>query len=374
MKFMHIADLHLGKKVHEFSRLEDQKDVLKQMIDLMVLHHVDGVLIAGDVYDRSIPPIEAVELLDWFLMQIASLGLPCFMISGNHDAGQRLALANALLEKQQLHIVGRLTQDMKSVVLEDAYGCVEVHMIPYIKPAHVNAIFDQSLQSYEDAMRFVVDQIDLNPNNRHVLIAHQLVLSAQTPLEYSDSEVISIGGLDQINLSLFDDFDYVALGHLHKAQKVGRETVQYAGSPLKYSFSEVMHQKSVTLVHLKEKGHVDVERLPLSQTNDLRMLKGSLNDIRQHAFNTNDYVHVTLTDDDVLDALAKVRAIYPNTMVLTFEQKTTIEPTDELKQSDDVSLFCAFFEQQTNQPLTSHQQTIIQDLFNELKGASHETN
>lgn len=379
MKLMHLADLHIGKRVNDFSMIEDQRYVFKQIMDLMDQQEINAVLLAGDVFDKSIPSVEAIQLFDWFITKMSEKSIPCYIIGGNHDSGERLSLASSLLEKQGLIVEGTLKDSVKSVELQDDYGTVWIHMIPYIKPIHVKNEFpDASIESYEDAMKYLVSTLTLNPNERHVLMAHQLVLNATTPLEFSDSEVLSIGGLDQISYEVFNQFDYVALGHLHKSQKVGREGIRYSGSPLKYSFSEVNHKKAVTVVTLKGKGDIEIEQIPLTPLRDLRKIRGPLEEILKHVNTSQDYVHVTLTDqEELVDALLKVRSVYPNTMILEFD-KNKIEVTNkesiDVSQKTDIELFVSFFHQQNQTDLTKQQLSFVKQIMEDCRGEEHETN
>ena len=262
MRFAHLSDLHLGKRVCEFSMLEDQKYILEQILTLLDAHPVDGVLLAGDLYDKPVPPAEAVRLLDWFLTQLAARGLPVFAISGNHDSADRVAFGAALLETSRVYVSPVFSGAPQPICLADEHGPVDVYLLPFLKPASVRHVWpDEPIESYNDALACVLRHCPVDPARRSVLVAHQFVAGAAA----CESEEPSVGGLDCVDAALFDAFDYVALGHLHSPQKVGRDTLRYCGTPLKYSFSEAHQHKSITFVDLGEKGCVDISTAPLTQ-------------------------------------------------------------------------------------------------------------
>ena len=309
MRFAHLSDLHLGKRVCEFSMLEDQKYILEQILALLDAHPVDGVLLAGDLYDKPVPPAEAVRLLDWFLTQLAARGLPVFAISGNHDSADRVAFGAALLETSRVYVSPVFSGAPQPICLADEHGPVDVYLLPFLKPASVRHVWpEEPIESYNDALACVLRHCTPDPGHRSLLVAHQFVAGAAA----CESEEPSVGGLDCVDAALFDAFDYVALGHLHSPQKVGRDTLRYCGTPLKYSFSEAHQHKSITFVDLGEKGCVDISTVPLTPLHDLREVRGSyleLTDRRTYEGTaTDDYLHITLTDEqDVPDALAGLR-------------------------------------------------------------------
>ena len=276
MRLLHCSDLHLGKRVHECSMTEEQRHILKQIASIAVAQQVDGIIIAGDLYDKLVPSIEAVGLLDEFLTSLWEQHLPVYLISGNHDSQERLSFGTQLLEQNDVYLAGVFTGKAQHLSLQDAYGALELYLLPFIKPAVVRSFYpEESIETYEDAVRVALSHSDIDPQKRNVLVAHQFVTNNGREPERSDSETLSVGALDQVDVSLFDGFDYVALGHIHGPQKIGRETVRYCGSPLKYSFSEWRHKKSVTIVELKEKGIVLLEQIPLQPIHDLREIRGT---------------------------------------------------------------------------------------------------
>ena len=370
MRFLHLSDLHLGKRVCEFSMLEDQRYILEEILTLLDETPVDGVLLAGDLYDKPVPPAEAVRLLDWFLTQLAARKLPVFAISGNHDSADRVAFGAALLADSRVYVSPVFTGAPQPIPLQDAHGTVDVYLLPFLKPAMVRHVWpDEPIESYNDALACVLRHCTLDPGHRSVLVAHQFVAGAAA----CESEEPSVGGLDCVDAALFDGFDYVALGHLHSPQKVGRDTVRYCGTPLKYSFSEARQHKSATLVELGAKGDVRITTLPLTPRHDLREVRGSymeLTDRRNYdGTAVDDYLHITLTDEqDVPDALARLRVIYPNLMRLDYDNLRTredqeITAPERAESITPLEHFSAFYQLQNNQPLTAEQAAFCQQLI-----------
>lgn len=373
LRFLHLSDLHLGKRVCEFSMLEDQRCILQQILGLLDEHPVDGVLLAGDLYDKPVPPAEAVRLLDWFLTQLAQRHLPVFAISGNHDSADRIAFGARLLTGSQIYLSPVFEGAPAAIPLQDEHGTVDLYLLPFLKPATVRHIYpDEPIESYSDALACVLRHCAPDPAHRSVLVAHQFAAGAAA----CESEEPSVGGLDCVDAALFDGFDYVALGHLHSPQKVGRETVRYCGTPLKYSFSEAQQQKSATLVELGPKGSVQITLLPLTPVRDLRQLRGSyqqLTDRRTYQDTaTEDYLHITLTDEqDVPDALARLRTIYPNLMRLDYDNLRTRQMQQICAPEQEQALsplehFAAFYALQNNQPLTDEQAAFCQGLIDAI--------
>ena len=373
MRFLHLSDLHLGKRVCEFSMLDDQRYILEEILSLLDTRPVDAVLLAGDLYDKPVPPAEAVRLLDWFLTELADRKLPVFAISGNHDSAERIAFGAHLLAGSQVYVSPVFEGAPAPIPLTDAYGPVDIYLLPFLKPAMVRHIYpDEPIESYNDALGCVLRRCAPDPARRSVLVAHQFVAGAAA----CESEEPSVGGLDCVDAALFDGFDYVALGHLHSPQKVGRDTLRYCGTPLKYSFSEAHQHKSVTFVELGPKGEVTLSTAPLTPKHDLRELRGSymeLTDRRSYAGTaTDDYLHITLTDEqDVPDALARLRVIYPNLMRLDYDNLRTRTQADldapaQTEQKTPLEHFAAFYALQNNQPLSAEQAAFCQQLIETL--------
>ena len=321
MKLMHISDLHLGKRLHACSLLEDQRLILDQIVSTAVKKNIDGLLIAGDIYDKSIPSEEAILLFDAFLKQLSMHRISVYLISGNHDSPERIAFGAEIMSGRRVYVSPVYDGTGRSVVMEDQYGPVTIWLLPFLKPAAVRHVFpDQEIGTYEEAVRTAVDHLDVDTGTRNVLVAHQFVTGAVR----CESEEVSVGGLDQVGVSVFTPFDYVALGHIHGPQHVGRETVRYCGTPLKYSFSEVHDRKSVTIVEMREKGDVEIHTVELRPLRDMKELKGTYLQLTSRPFyetqDVNSYFHIILTDEeDVMDALGKLRMIYPNLMKLSYD-------------------------------------------------------
>ncbi len=376
MKLIHLSDLHLGKRVNEFSMLEDQRFILTKIINIIDNEQPDGIIIAGDVYDKSVPSVEAVELFDDFLYRLAKRGLQVFVISGNHDSPERIAFGGRLMDASGIHMSPAFYGEINRITLQDSFGNVNLYLLPFIKPAHVRKAFpDAEITSYTNAIGTVIDSLELSEGERNVMVAHQFVTGAKR----SESEEISVGGLDNVDASVFDKFDYVALGHIHGAQKMGRDCVRYCGTPLKYSFSEANHEKSVTVVELLEKGNVNIRTVSLTPMRDMREIRGFYNDIvnRENYIgtSTDDYMHITLLDeDDVPDAVAKLRVIYPNLMKLDYDNARTrsnsaVLSADITKQKSELELFAEFFEKQNNAPLSDTQTKYLSELIESIKEA-----
>ena len=375
MRLAHISDLHLGKRVNEFSMLEDQRYIVKQIESILEEEAADAVLIAGDVYDKPVPPGEAVRLFDSFLTALADRGTHVFVISGNHDSPERIAFGSRLMEKSRVYMAPVYDGHVSPIELRDAYGSVYVYMLPFIKPAVVKKCWPEAkIESYEDAVGCAVAHMREEafvPEARNVLVAHQLVIGASR----CDSEEVSVGGLDQVSAALFRDFDYTALGHIHGPQNAGGERIRYCGSPLKYSFSEAGHVKSVTIVDLEEKGNVRVRTRPLIPLHDMREIRGSYEEVVSRDFYrgtaVDDYLHITLTDEeDILDAMGKLRAIYPNIMRLDYDNRRTREggqlPEKVQRAKSPLELLEELYALQNNQPMSGEQRELSARLIEEL--------
>lgn len=378
MKLMHLSDLHLGKRLNEFSLLEDQSFILQQLVELVRSEQPDCVLLAGDIYDKPVPPAEAVTLFDDFLNKLAQLTTVC-VTSGNHDSAERLAFGAQLMREGGVHFCGLYTGEPQCVTLQDAYGSVHIYLLPFLKPAHVRHCLPpeeaEQVTTYHEALRCAVERLHINAAERNVLVAHQFVTGAQT----AGSEAVNVGGVDNIGAEVFADFDYTALGHIHKAQNVGSERVRYSGTPLKYSFAEWQQEKSVTLVELGEKGSVSVTALPLAPLRDLRKLRGSYEELMSKDFYDElpkdsdgllrDFYHLTLTDEeDVPDAVQKLRSVYKNLLQLEYDNKRTrtdnaIEGAERVVEKSPLELMEEFYQLQNNQALSEKQRAYLQGLL-----------
>lgn len=373
MKLIHLSDLHLGKRVNEFSMLEDQQYILTEILQIIDREKPDGVMIAGDVYDKSVPSAEAVALLDDFLVRLAKRDLQVFLISGNHDSPERMAFGGRLMAQSGVHLAPVYDGKVSPITLTDEYGPVNLYLLPFLKPAHVRRCFpEREILTYTDALAAAIEAMGVDPAQRNVMVTHQFVTGAAR----CDSEEISVGGTDNVDVSVFEPFDYVALGHIHGPQQVGRETVRYCGTPLKYSFSEAKHQKSVTVVELGEKGAVSVRTVPLTPMRDLAELRGTYEELTFRGFYDGtsyprDYVHITLTDEeDIPDAVSKLRIIYPNLMKLDYDNKRTragivLEGAED-QQRSPLELLEEFYEKQNGQPMGEEQRAFAKSLMERI--------
>ena len=427
MKLLHLADLHIGKRVHEYSMLEEQKHALAQALRMAEEHKVDAVLIAGDVYDKNIPTIEGVRLLDTFLTELKARKIPTFIISGNHDSAERLSFGRHLLENAEIYLSGTYEEEILKRTLTDEFGEVDIYLLPFLKPQQIEvAEGEEKPKDYTEAVRLVLGRLNINKNNRNILLAHQFVGGFGAEPFRTDSETQSVGGVDMVDYRVFEEFDYVALGHLHGAQQVGRETVRYAGSPVKYSFSEVRQEKSATLIDIRKKHFqtaqnktgnssnnsnnnnnsstdnnrnssinnsndkrsndtnintirenftdITIEKLPFIPIHDMREIKGTLEQLTSPEIlsesDCNDYMHITLTDEEeIYDVFGKLRAVYPNVMLLDFDNKRTRAAGVEalagavMKEKSTMELFREFFEKQTGSGLSELQEQIMTDVI-----------
>lgn len=376
MKLFHLSDLHIGKRVNEFSMIEDQKYILTQILYAADQEKPDGILISGDVYDRTIPTAEAVQVFDAFLTRLSEQKIPAFIISGNHDSAERLAFGSSLMGKSGIYFSKVYDGTVEKIPMQDAYGTVWIYLLPFLRPSTIRHALPEraeEVQSAADALRIALEQTKIDEKERNVLLAHQFVTGAKR----CDAEELQVGDVDQIPAELFALFEYVALGHIHSPQKVGRETVRYCGAPLKYSFSEAGQEKSITVVELKEKGSVDLRTIPLKPLHDLRKIRGTYLEVTAKSFYENrdceDYLQVTLTDEeDVPDGMAKLRTIYPNLMRLEYDNKRTrsnaeVRAAERVEEKSELELFQEFYELQNNQSMTEVQEQFVEELLRGMK-------
>lgn len=376
MKLFHLSDLHIGKRVNEFSMIEDQKYILTQILYAADQEKPDGILISGDVYDRTIPTAEAVQVFDAFLTRLSEQKIPAFIISGNHDSAERLAFGSSLMGKGGIYFSKVYDGTVEKIPMQDAYGTVWIYLLPFLRPSTIRHALPEraeEVQSAADAVRIALEQTKIDEKERNVLLAHQFVTGAKR----CDAEELQVGDVDQIPAELFTSFEYVALGHIHSPQKVGRETVRYCGAPLKYSFSEAGQEKSITVVELKEKGSVDLRTIPLKPLHDLRKIRGTYLEVTAKSFYENrdceDYLQVTLTDEeDVPDGMAKLRTIYPNLMRLEYDNKRTrsnaeVRAAERVEEKSELELFQEFYELQNNQSMTEVQEQFVEELLRGMK-------
>lgn len=374
---MHLADLHLGKRVNGFSMMEDQEYILNRILEIMEEEQPDGLLIAGDVYDKTIPPAEAVRLMDDFLTAVAAKHVPVFLISGNHDSAERVAFGHQLMQGSGIWISPVYDGTIRHHTLEDRWGEVNIYLIPFLRPSVVRSFFpDAEIGDYTDALQTIIQELPLDASKRNVVLAHQFVTAVEALPETCDSEQLSVGGLDRVDGSVFSPFDYTALGHLHGPQRVGSETIRYAGSPLKYSFSELHQKKSVTVAELLEKGETEIRQIPLQPRREMIELRGTFEEIlaeaRKKGEPQTDYYHMILTDEtDVVDALSRLREYYPNIMLLDYDNRRTrsqkeVEQLERVEERTPGELFAALYEQQNGQEMNPDQKEYLDGLIREI--------
>ena len=332
MRFLHLGDLHLGKSLGDFDLIEDQKYIVDQILAVIRDKSVDVVLIAGDVYDKAIPSEAATNLLDYFLCRLSETGVKTFMISGNHDSDDRLNYGSRLFQTSQIYIASVYMGILAKYTVEDQVGEVDVYLLPFVKASQVRHYFpDAKIDSYDDAVHVILTQAGIDLNRRNIIVAHQFVTGKSEDPALAGSESAgtqSVGLVEKIGYDCFDAFDYVALGHIHSSQKVGREEVRYAGSPLKYSLSEVNNIKSIPLVTLGEKGQISVELIPLIPMRDLRHIKGPMQELldKKNVQAPEDFIYATLTDEEIIgDVMAIFQQIYPNTVKIDYDNSHTRE-------------------------------------------------
>ncbi len=337
MKFLHLADLHIGKSLGEFDLIEDQKFILNQIIDIAVKNNIDAVLIAGDIYDKSIPSESAVRLFDYFLCQLAKKEMNTFIISGNHDSDERMNFGSNLFRANNLFISAKYEGGLFKQVVEDSYGMVNIYLMPFIKASQVRHFYpEEDITTYDDAVRVALEKSNINSKERNVLVAHQFVAGRTSAPRLGGSESAAtqtVGLIEKVGVDCFKDFDYVALGHIHTAQPVERKEIRYAGSPIKYSVSEAEQNKFVTIVDLGNKGDVNIKLEPLRPMRDLRHIKGQLKQLlaKENISKQEDFIYVTLTDEESMDhAMSIFQQYYPNTVRIEYENSHT----KELQQLD----------------------------------------
>ena len=373
MKIMHLSDLHIGKKVNEYSMLQDQIYILKEILRIIDNEKVETVIIAGDVYDRSLPPNEALELFDEFLYQLSSRNVNVFVISGNHDSPERISYGGRMMTENKIFLSPVYDGNVKPISLNDDYGEVNFYLLPFIRPADIRRYFpDENIENYTDAVKVAIDNMNVDFSERNILITHQFVTGA----ELSESEDIIVGGTDNVSGELFDGFDYVALGHIHREQTVGKDNIRYCGTPLKYSFSEAKHIKSVTILDFKDKENIEYSKIPLTPLRDMREIRGTYDELtlKSNYENTNvdDYLHITLTDEeDIPDAIGKLRSIYPNIMKLDYDNLRTrgsgiVDAIENIESKSPFELFADLFKQQNNQDMSEEQEEIMRNLIDKI--------
>ncbi len=381
MRFLHLSDLHLGKRVHNFSMIEDQRYILERILEIAEEEKISSVIVSGDVYDKPVPSAEAVKLFDEFLVSLSEKDLNVFVISGNHDSPERIAFGEKLMQKSRVFMSPVYDGSVKRVTVSDEYGEIDVHLLPFIKPVHVRHFYEEEeITDYTKAMECVIAHMQIDTTKRNILVCHQFVTGALR----SESEEISVGGLDNVEAMVFEAFDYVALGHIHRPQNVGSEKIRYCGTPLKYSFSEADHTKSVTIIDMKEKENITVSTRELRPLRDMRKVKGMFGEVISEEFvketDVNSYLQVSLLDEnDVPNAFGKLATVYPNLMLLQYENQRTkgnLERIPDVKGMDisPVHMFEEFYEKMNaNQPMSDEQSAYILSKIETIWGIENET-
>ena len=380
MKVMHLSDLHLGKSILEQSLIEDQKYILNQIIDIVREKKVDVVFIAGDVYDKGIPNVEAVRLFSEFLTKLYQLKVKVFVISGNHDSKDRLSFGNELFVDNGVYIEGVFNGNLKKNVVFDEFGEMCIYLLPFVKPADVRIYYpEEEINSYHQAVECIIKHTEIDKTKRNVILVHQFVTSNGAELEYGGSENLSLGGLDNIDVSLFEEFDYVALGHIHRGQKLIRDTIRYAGSPLKYSFNEVHQRKSVPIVTFFEKGNIDIDLVDLVPLRDMRAIQGTLEHLLDKDVvslgNPDDYISAIITDEDyIMDVIGKLRMVYKNILRLEYQNSRTLGVFSEKNMAQgeihlrsELDLFEEFYLNQNHIELDEERTQIVHKVISQLK-------
>lgn len=380
MKILHLADLHIGKIIYEQSLLEDQKYILDEIIKIIKKEKIEIVLIAGDIYDRSIPPLDAVNLLNNFLnILIEKLKLKVFIISGNHDSKERLNFGSEIFKNNGLFIQTEYTGKIEKVILKDEFGPLNIYMLPYIKPIEIKNFFkNEKIETYNDAIKLIINNEKINEKERNILIAHQFVTSGTDTPERSDSEILYLGGTENVDSSNFDKFDYVALGHIHRPQKIGKDTIRYAGTMLKYSFSEINHNKSLVIIDINEKNNLKFKLKELEPLRDMREIRGPLEELVKYenyeGTNTDDYIRAIITNEEpVYEPMEQIRKIYPNTLSLeilnskSFVEGKDLEKIEKLKEKSEIELFDNFYEFQNNIKLNDEQIEILNNIIDDSR-------
>ena len=418
MKLIHTADLHIGKIVNEFSMLNDQKYILQQILSIVEEEQADGILIAGDVYDRSIPPADAVTVLDWFLSTLIEMNVKVYLISGNHDSAERVGFANKILDSKGLYIGSTYDGTIKKVTAEKNGVKADIYLLPFVKPQVVEYYEQEkrqlegnqqnvdeqntvqqvatqevtnpqeasnlkdtsaTIRTFESAVNASLSHLELDTDAVNILVTHHFVTSGGTMPEESDSETsLSLGGIDKVDTSVFDSFDYVALGHIHRPQRIGRDTIRYAGSPLKYSFSEVTHKKSVTILEIGEEKQISVRTKELIPLHDMRKIRGTMKDLMNPEYyelaDTKDYIQATLTDTiELVDPIGTLRSVYPNIMQIILdknqqETKALTQNLGERKSKSELELFDDFYTAVTGREFDEKRREIMQEILEGLTG------
>ncbi|MCH4184988.1 MAG: exonuclease SbcCD subunit D [Eggerthellaceae bacterium] len=378
MKFLHLADLHIGKRVHEASMIDEQRRILATIVDSARTESVDAVLIAGDVFDRMVPSTEALGVCQQFFSSLLKIHVPIFCIAGNHDSADRLSFCSPFMEDQGIHIAPPYTGTISTYCFHDQEGDVLIHLLPFIKATDARMAFPQEaddIHTVNDAVRIALAHHPIDTSKRNILLSHQFVIDGSENPTTCDSETISVGGIDGVQASLFDEYSYVALGHIHSHQQVRRPEVRYCGTPLAYSFSECSRPKTLSIVNIDGQDHVTIREQELHPHHTMREIKTSFEQISKgcDTLPHDDYVHVTLTDEALFDAAERVRAFYPNMLRLDFASQVYASADDTAQpvkpDRSPLQLFDDFYRNQTGKDLTEAQAALVQQTIETTREA-----
>lgn len=376
MKFLHLSDLHLGKRLLGFPMVEEQAYILKKIIDIAKEQQPQAVVIAGDVFDKGIPSIEAIDLFDEFMVELSKLNLEVFVISGNHDQAERLSFGSRLMIPN-IHIAQAYNGEIVPITLTDEFGEVNVYSLPFVKPSIVRQFADEEVSSYQRAVEIAIEKMNADASARNLLIAHQFVTNGGNEPEKCESEEINVGGIENVDATTFSAFDYVALGHIHRGQQVSRPSIRYCGSPLKYSFSEINHKKSVTVVELKNKGNVEISTIELTPKTGMSMLKGTFEELTASEYYTgkdfkNHFVSITLTDEqDVPEAFGRLRNVYPNLLDLKYDNhrtrcKAVAAEDAEVENLKPIEILQKIYREQNGEEMTAEMEEFVKPLIEKI--------
>ena len=370
MNFLHISDLHLGLRLYEASLIDDQRYILEEIKKICEEKKVHALVIAGDIYDKGIPAAEAVELFDEFLSYLMKKGIAVLSVAGNHDSGRRISFGREIMEKSGIYMEGTYKGTIKKAVFEDEYGKINFYLLPFIKPASVREYFPDA-DTFDKAVKAVIENENINTEERNIMVSHQFVTGKGIDVERSESETIYVGGVENVDASAYRAFDYTALGHIHKRQNIGK-TIVYSGTPLKYSFSEASQTKTAVLVEIKEKGNINIENIPLKPMRDMRRVEGFLKDIEENAADRDDYIYAVLKDENILNAMEKMREIYPNTLRLEFWQEKKITAEEERESLKGLG-FGELFERQNGTEPNENEKNAAYEIYKKIGGENNET-
>lgn len=370
MKFLHLSDLHIGKRLKEQSFIDDQQYILDEIVKIAADEKPDGVIIAGDIYDKSVPSAEAVALFDRFLTNLSEMKLKIYAVSGNHDSPERIAFGANLMKHGGVHFSPVYNGSIEKITEEDKYGRLNIYLLPFVKPSQVREFFpEKEINDYTEAVRAALSELTVDENERNIIVAHQFVTGASK----CGSEEVSIGGLDNVDGSVFEPFDYTALGHIHGQQNINGGKIRYCGTPLKYSFSEAGHTKSVTVAEIAEKGSLSIREIPLVPKRDMRDVCGSFDEILEHSEKSDDYVRIILTDEnEIMNAAGRLRHIFPNILEICYSRRQRADYEAEAARDDDIrnnpeAIFAQFYYEQKGRMPDPEETAVMAEIIAEAR-------